>query len=163
MFSIFKRHQQESMHATVSGQMLALADVDDDVFSKKLLGDGFAITPRSNTIVAPTDGTIVSIFPTKHALTMRSSKGLEILIHMGLDTVELKGAPFTIYVNENESVKSGQRLADMNLALIQESNKATTVLTIISNMDLVESLPDWSEKQIKTNDHIGEIVLRPQH
>jgi len=91
-----------------------MTSVNDDVFSKKMVGDGFAVVPSDGKILAPTDGKIVTVMSTKHAITMTSAKGgLEILLHFGLDTVDLKGAPFDIKVKEGQTVKKGTVLAQM--------------------------------------------------
>ncbi|WP_348967387.1 PTS sugar transporter subunit IIA, partial [Staphylococcus capitis] len=83
------------------------------------MGDGYAIQPSQGQVVAPVNGKILNIFPTKHALGIQSDEGLEILVHMGLDTVELKGEGFTIQVEEGQSVKAGEPLAQMDLASIE--------------------------------------------
>ena len=120
-----------------------------------MVGDGFAVEPTSGTIVAPVSGTIVSVMPSKHAWTMTTATGLEILVHMGLDTVELNGAPFTFSVKDQDTVTAGQPIATMDLAAVQAAGKKTTVMTIITNMDHVASLTDFAPRNITA----GEDVL----
>ena len=105
MFNFFKKNKGMEVDAVVDGDIMPITDVKDDVFSTKMLGDGFAIKPQDNQIYAPVDGTISTLFPTKHAIGIKTNNGLEILIHLGLDTVELKGAPFTVSVNKAIKLK----------------------------------------------------------
>lgn len=126
--------------APVDGQIEELDEVEDQVFSQKMLGEGFAIIPKDGKIVAPVDGKVVSVMSTKHALTLKSTKGnLEILLHMGLDTVELKGRPFDIKVKENDIVKAGQPVAQMDIGKIKEAGKDPIVIMTITNMDDVSN------------------------
>ncbi|MBA1393751.1 PTS glucose transporter subunit IIA, partial [Lactobacillus sp. XV13L] len=125
----------------VSGQLEELAAVDDDVFSQKMVGDGFAVVPKDGKIVAPVDGTIVTVMDTKHAITMKSAAGgLEILLHFGIDTVDLKGAPFDVMVHSGQGVKRGDVLAQMDIAAIKSAGKGIDVITTVTNMDQVAAL-----------------------
>ncbi|WEV50821.1 glucose PTS transporter subunit IIA [Lactobacillus sp. ESL0731] len=125
----------------VSGELEELTAVNDDVFSQKMVGDGYAVIPEDGKIVAPVDGTIVTVMATKHAITMTSTNGnLEILLHFGIDTVDLKGAPFDIKVKEGQTVKRGTVLAQMDIAAIKEAGKDPVVMTIVTNMDQVKQM-----------------------
>ncbi|KRK13354.1 PTS system sucrose-specific transporter subunit IIABC [Lacticaseibacillus zeae DSM 20178 = KCTC 3804] len=146
--------------APATGQLKDLSEVADDVFSQKMVGDGFAVEPTSGTIVAPVDGTIVSVMPSKHAWTMTTATGLEILVHMGLDTVELNGAPFSIDVNDQDTVKAGQPIATMDLAAIQAAGKGTTVMTIITNMDHVASLTAFTDQAVAAGDEVFTVTSK---
>ena len=95
----------------VDGIVEAIETVNDPVFSQKMIGDGFAIFPESQEIYAPVNGVITNIFPTKHALGMVSETGVEVLLHFGIDTVELKGEPFEILVRENQTVTADTKIA----------------------------------------------------
>ena len=146
--------------APATGQLEALSAVEDDVFSQKMVGDGFAVEPTSGTIVAPVSGTIVSVLPSKHAWTMTTATGLEILVHMGLDTVELNGAPFTFSVKDQDTVTAGQPIATMDLAAVQAAGKKTTVMTIITNMDHVASLTDFAPRNITAGDDVLAVTSK---
>ncbi|WP_418605569.1 glucose PTS transporter subunit IIA [Lacticaseibacillus styriensis] len=146
--------------APATGQLKDLSEVADDVFSQKMVGDGFAVEPTSGTIVAPVDGTIVSVMPTKHAWTMTTATGLEILVHMGLDTVELNGAPFSIEVNDQDTVKAGQPIATMDLAAVKAAGKGTTVMTIITNMDHVASLTAFTDQDVAAGDEVFTVTSK---
>lgn len=126
--------------APVQGQLEPLSAVQDDVFSTKMMGDGFAVEPAMGTIVAPVSGTIVSVMDTKHAWTMKSDTGLEIIVHLGLDTVELKGAPFDLSIRNGDHVQFGQQVGLMDLDAIKAAGKGTTVITIITNMAAVANI-----------------------
>ncbi|MFL2030142.1 PTS glucose transporter subunit IIA [Loigolactobacillus zhaoyuanensis] len=120
----------EILSSPAKGQVIPLEQVNDEVFSKKMMGNGFAITEHDGHIYAPIDGEITSIFPTKHALIITTLAGTGILIHLGLDTVELEGAPFDIKVTEQQKIKHGDLLAVMDLKQIQEAQKDATVIVI---------------------------------
>ncbi|WP_461219362.1 glucose PTS transporter subunit IIA [Lapidilactobacillus salsurivasis] len=135
--------------APVSGQLEQLGAVKDDVFSTKMVGDGYAIEPTVGTVVAPVDGTIVSVMDTKHAWTMTTATGLEIIVHLGLDTVELKGVPFTMNIQAGQQVHAGQQVGLMDLKAIKAAGKGTTVITVVSNMDHVAAISAYKDGQIE--------------
>ena len=135
-----------TFEAPVTGKLQKLEDVKDDVFSKKMLGDGFAIDPSNGKIIAPIDGTIDSVMDTKHAITLKTNKGhLDVLMHLGLDTVELKGKPFIINVKPGDKVKAGTQIGSMDIKAIKEAGKEPVVLTIIANMDHVDHVVRMSD------------------
>ena len=120
-------------NAPVNGKFKSLVDVDDEVFSKKMMGEGFAIEPTDQHIFSPVEGEVVSIFKTKHAIGLKTKDGLEVLLHMGIDTVDLAGKPFTIKVKEGEKVSPQTELAEVDLEQIKASGKKTTIITVITN------------------------------
>lgn len=142
--------------APVNGELLALKDVHDDVFSQKLLGDGFALEPNQAQIVAPATGTLVSLTETKHAFTLKTETGLEILVHLGIDTVELGGQPFEFTVKAGQQVQAGQELGTMDLDQIKAAKKEATVMTVITNMAAVQELSELSFNQVTA----GQAVLQ---
>ena len=103
----------------VTGQAVKLDDVPDPVFSGKILGDGAAVIPSEGKIVSPVDGEVVSVAETLHAYGLRTAEGLELLIHVGLDTVKLKGSCFQVHVKEGEQVKAGDLLAEVDLEALK--------------------------------------------
>ncbi|KJY57575.1 PTS Glc IIABC [Lactobacillus kullabergensis] len=119
--------------APVNGKFKSLVDVDDEVFSKKMMGEGFAIEPTDQHIFSPVEGEVVSIFKTKHAIGLKTKDGLEVLLHMGIDTVDLAGKPFTIKVKEGEKVSPKSELAEVDLEQIKASGKKPTIITVITN------------------------------
>jgi glucose-specific phosphotransferase system IIA component len=124
------------VYAPISGQMMPLEGVADPVFAQKMLGDGMAIQPVSSQVLAPFDGTVIATFPTGHAIGLRSITGLECLIHVGIDTVTLKGQGFRLLVSQDQSVKQGTPLIDLDLSVLQSSGKdLVTPLVITNNSD----------------------------
>lgn len=141
-----------TLASPVSGQIESLTAVPDDVFSKKMLGDGFAVIPNEGTIIAPVDGRILTIMDTKHAITMESATGpLELVLHFGIDTVELKGAPFSIEVASGQHVKRGDIIAKVDLAALKAAGKPTDVMTIITNMEDVAQITLLAAGQVEIN------------
>ncbi len=104
----------------IKGTVKHISETPDQVFSNLFLGEGLVVFPDEGTVVAPFDGTIKSVFPTKHALTLTSNKGLDVLIHIGLETVKLEGKGFEVFVEENQKVKQGELLVKFDLDYIKE-------------------------------------------
>ncbi|MBU9720144.1 MULTISPECIES: PTS sugar transporter subunit IIA [Bacillaceae] len=129
---------EEVVVAPLTGTVKQLSDVPDPVFSQKMMGDGIAIEPSEGNVVSPVDGEIIQFFPTRHAIGIRSKAGVEILIHVGLDTVNMKGEGFTGHVKEGDKVKVGDKLITFDLDLIQEKATSTITPIIITNGDSVE-------------------------
>ncbi|MDF7668887.1 glucose PTS transporter subunit IIA [Lactobacillus sp. ESL0703] len=139
----------------VSGELEELTTVNDDVFSQKMVGDGYAVIPEDGKIVAPVDGTIVTVMATKHAITMTTTAGdLEILLHFGIDTVDLKGAPFEIKVKEGQTVKRGTVLAQMDIAAVKAAGKDPVVMTIVTNMDHVEQISAITPGKVSADQNV---------
>ncbi|MBW8349857.1 N-acetylglucosamine-specific PTS transporter subunit IIBC [Bacillus sp. IITD106] len=118
----------------ITGEVIPITDVPDQVFSQKMMGDGFAIIPEKGTVVSPVDGEILNVFPTKHAIGIRSSQGYEILIHVGMDTVNLKGEGFTVHVNDGEHVSKGQELLTFDLDYIKKNATSEITPIIFTNL-----------------------------
>lgn len=130
-----------SITAPASGKLLTLSKVPDPVFSQGLMGQGFAIEPDSSDIVAPVSGTVTLVSNTKHAFGIKTNDGVDVLVHLGIDTVELKGAPFEVSVKQGDTVTSGQPVVKMNLKMIQDAGKNTTVILAITNSnDILNNL-----------------------
>lgn len=124
----------------MKGKIIPLSEVSDEAFASESLGKGFAIEPVEGQVVAPFDGTIAAIFPTKHAIGLVSNTGVEILIHVGLNTVELNGQYFDVLVNAGDTVKKGQPLLDVDLASIQAANYETQVPVVVTNSPQYSSI-----------------------
>ncbi|MDO4899150.1 glucose PTS transporter subunit IIA [Actinomyces sp.] len=119
--------------APVSGKVIALVDVPDPVFSSGALGEGFGVAPTSGNVVAPVSGTITMVADTGHAIGIATTDGLEVLLHLGVDTVELEGRPFHLSVAVGQEVRSGQSLGAMDLAAINAAGKDTTTIVAVTN------------------------------
>lgn len=151
MFNFFKKKKATSTEvlAAVSGELMPITDVKDDVFSTKMLGDGFAIKPNDGNVYAPVSGEISTVFPTKHAIGIKTKEGLELLIHLGLDTVELKGAPFTTNVKQGDQVSAGDQLATMDLKQITDAGYDDSVIVVYTNMDLLKAVDPIEKRSIQ--------------
>jgi len=126
---------EESIHAPLRGQVIPLSEVSDKVFSSGAMGQGVAIEPLDNKLYAPFDGTVVMIALTKHAIGLRSNSGAELLVHVGLDTVMLKGKPFTLHVEDGAKIKKGDLLMTFDREFIQNEGIRITTPLIITNTD----------------------------
>lgn len=143
MFNIFKK-RGFTVTAACDGKLMPITDVKDEVFSQKMLGDGYAIKPTDGKIYSPVAGTVTTVFPTKHAIGITTDNNLEILVHLGIDTVELKGEPFEVAVKQGDTVKQDDYLASMNTELITAENYDDTVIVVYTNMDVIKSVSDVS-------------------
>ncbi|MCK8099401.1 beta-glucoside-specific PTS transporter subunit IIABC [Bacillus sp. 2CMS4F] len=124
---------EETVYAPFSGKVIPLSKVPDEVFSSGAMGQGLAIEPSDNKLYAPFDGTVVMVAPTKHAIGLRSASGVELLVHIGLDTVTLDGTPFSLKVKEGDTVKKGEVLAEFDKAFIEQKGLTTITPVIITN------------------------------
>lgn len=130
-----------SLSTPVNGNLLALSKVKDPVFSQGLMGQGFAVEPIDGKVVAPVDGVVTVISETKHALGIKTNNGVDVLIHMGIDTVELKGKPFDVLVKQGDRVTTGEDIVKMNLKMIHDAKKIPTVIVAITNSkDILQEL-----------------------
>ncbi|MED4014744.1 glucose-specific PTS transporter subunit IIBC [Sutcliffiella cohnii] len=118
----------------MTGQLLPLSEVPDQVFSQKMMGDGFAIKPSEGTVVSPVEGTIVNLFPTKHAVGIVTEDGREVLVHVGIDTVNLKGKGFENLVEQGDKVSQGQPLLQVDLEIIENEAASTITPVIFTNL-----------------------------
>lgn len=140
MLNFFKKNKTIELVSPITGNILPMEEVPDKVFSDKMMGDGLAIEPSEGKILSPVDGTIVTIFPTNHAIGLESKEGLEILIHIGLDTVELQGEGFNRIIEEGQKVKKGDLLMEFDIEKIQVAGKSTITPIVITNMDKIQTI-----------------------
>lgn len=125
----------KKIYAPMKGQVIPLEQVNDAAFSGKMMGEGVAIIPEEDTITAPFDGEVTALFPTKHAIGLTSENGIEVLIHVGIDTVELAGEHFTAFVETGEKVKKGQKILAVDFAKVKEAGYDTTTPIVVTNTD----------------------------
>jgi len=130
----------EEVYSVADGQVVALEQVKDPVFSQKMMGDGFAVEPSNGHILSPVAGTVSSVFPTKHALGITTKSGLEVLVHIGLDTVSLEGKPFEVKVSEGQTVAAGDLLVEADLNAIREAGRETSTIVVFTNADAIKSV-----------------------
>ena len=148
-------YSEDVFISPIKGEMKPITEVPDAVFSGKMMGDGFAIIPAEGTIVSPVNGKIVNLFPTKHAIGIISDSGREILIHVGIDTVKLKGEGFEAFIAENDRVEAGQLLLKVDLDFIKKNAPSIITPIVFTNLEEGESvfmnksgMVDIKEKQI---------------
>ncbi len=130
----------EEVYSVADGQVVALEQVKDPVFAQKMMGDGFAVEPANGNIVSPVSGTVSSIFPTKHALGLVTEAGLEVLVHIGLDTVSLEGKPFIVHVAEGQKVAAGDLLVTADLDAIRAAGRETSTVVVFTNAEAIKSV-----------------------
>jgi PTS system glucose-specific IIA component len=137
-----KTEEQEwlTVLAPVSGDVVRLDDVPDPVFAQRMVGDGAAVNPTSDTLVAPLDGTLTNLFPTGHAAGIMTGQGIEILIHIGLDTVELNGQGFEKLAEQGQRVTTGTPLIRMDLETLKTTAKSVVTPMVVTNMARIEEL-----------------------
>lgn len=143
--------------APANGEMIPIDKVEDDVFSQKMMGEGFAVVPENGEIASPVAGTIVSVFPTKHAIGIKTDDDIEVLLHMGIDTVDLGGEAFEIKVREGEKVKAGKVVATADLAKIQKAGKMTTMIVVFTNGDKIKDYHYAKTGLVSRGETIGTI------
>lgn len=157
MFGLNKKNNIiVDLMAPIPGKIIEITEVPDEVFSKKMVGDGIAIEPTSGLVVSPCNGTVVLVFSTNHALGIQTKEGLEILIHMGIDTVELKGEGFKRLTEVGKQVSTGDVLMEMNLDIIKSMGKHTVTPVIITNPDIAEVI----EKNFGMAEAIKDRIMR---
>ena len=149
---------EKELFTVATGEVIALTDVNDPVFSQKMMGDGFAVIPATGEVTAPLSGKIVSVFPTKHAIGMQTAEGAEVLIHMGLDTVQMSQPAFEILVSEGQEVVAGTTIAQMDLDVIKNEGKETTIIVVFTD-DKVNGLTINKLGDTERGTVIGKINL----
>lgn len=148
------------MVAPFDGEVVALKDVPDEAFSSGVVGDGLAIKPTSNIVMAPAAGTVVKIFDTNHAFCIETDNGVEIIVHMGIDTVALGGKGFKRLVEEGTEVKVGQPILELDLEYLNTNAKSMISPVIISNIDDFDKVSDIASGQVTANNTIIYKVLK---
>ena len=137
MFDFFKK--EKALNAVTKGDVIDISTVEDAVFSKKLLGEGFAIIPQSDDFFSPASGTISDVAETLHAYCITTDDGLEVLVHIGIDTVELKGNHFTPLVKKGQKVNSGTPIARASLEKIKNAGYKTTTMVVVTNPETLKT------------------------
>lgn len=127
--------KEETFVSPMTGKLLSIEEVPDEVFSQKMMGDGFAIDPAEGVVVSPVDGEIINLFPTKHAIGIRTQNGREVLIHIGIDTVKLEGKGFKSLVQEGDSIQAGQELLEFDLDFVKENAPSLISPIVFTNLE----------------------------
>lgn len=156
---MFNKEKTEYIMTPFKGEITDLKSVPDKVFSKKILGDGFAVIPADNILKAPCAGKIIQIFETGHALGIETVKGLEILIHIGINTVKLKGKGFSKLVQNGDQVKIGDPLIKIDLDFIKENSPSLSSPVIITNLEKVKNIEILAEGKVKSGSKVLQVKL----
>ena len=127
------KKSNDKVYSPIEGEIIPITEVNDQVFASKMMGEGFAVLPSKETITAPISGTVKMIAPTKHAIGIQADDGMEILLHLGIDTVELNGEPFALNIQEGQTIQQGQNIGTIDLKMIEASGKDKTVMVIITD------------------------------
>ena len=138
----------------------AVPEVNDPVFSQKMMGDGYAVEPSNGKVYAPVNGKVTSVFETKHAIGILSNEGLEVLVHMGLDTVELKGVPFNVFVKEGYLVTPETLIAEMDLPEIEQAGKKTDIIVALTNNEKVAGLSLDQSGLVRPGEAVGKAEVK---
>ncbi|MDF2673869.1 MAG: glucose transporter subunit [Clostridiales bacterium] len=157
MLNLFKKNSILNIMSPLTGEVIDISQVSDEVFSQKMLGDGIAINPTHGTVVSPCSGKVILVFPTNHAIGIKTNDGIEILIHLGLDTVELEGKGFKRLVNEGAKVKLGDKLIEMDMDYLKENAKSLVTPIVITNSDKVKSIEKFFGNAKCAQDLVMEI------
>ena len=149
----------DEVHSVADGEVINIEDVKDPVFSQKMMGDGFAVEPENGHIVSPVAGKVTSVFPTKHALGLVTDNGLEVLVHIGLDTVSLEGKPFEVKVSEGQTVAAGDLLVEADLDAIREAGRETSTIVVFTNADAIKSVNVEHTGKLAANAPVATVDL----
>ena len=149
----------DEVHSVADGEVINIEDVKDPVFSQKMMGDGFAVEPENGHIVSPVAGKVTSVFPTKHALGLVTDNGLEVLVHIGLDTVSLEGKPFEVKVSEGQTVAAGDLLVEADLEAIREAGRETSTIVVFTNADAIKSVKVEHTGKLAANAPVATVEL----
>lgn len=170
MFDFFKKDKKkettkqpnssqvaETLFAPATGEFKSIDQVDDPVFSQKMMGDGYAVEPEIGDVYAPVAGTVMSIFPTKHAIYIKTDDDVEVLVHMGIDTVELDGAPFNVMVAEGDQVSAGTQVATVDLDQLASAGKGKSIVVVLTNLGDFSNLQLTASDQVTHSAEVGSV------
>lgn len=155
-----QKRKDQPLVSPVSGKVIAIEDVDDPVFSQKMMGDGFGVEPTDGTVYSPGTGKVVSVFPTQHAVGLELENGIELLVHIGIDTVELEGGPFQTLVKEGDKVTPDTPLSTVNLSALKDAGKKDTVVVVLTNMDQVDTYALSTTGMVDHGAEVGTVYAK---
>ncbi|KAB5607102.1 PTS glucose transporter subunit IIA [Bifidobacterium jacchi] len=148
------------MLAPVDGAIKPVTEVPDETFAAKILGDGFGVVPSSTTVLAPVSGKVTTVANAHHAVGITTAGGVEVLVHIGVDTVQLNGAPFTLKVEEGQTVKAGQPVIDVDFDAIKAAGKPTDVIVVFTNPALIKDLSITAAGAVAAGSPVGTLTTK---
>ena len=151
--------EKRSFTSVVDGTVIAIEAVNDQVFSQKMMGEGFAVEPTGTIVVAPLSGTVTAVFPTKHAIGMVTEDGVEVLVHMGLDTVEMTDQAFDVFVKEGDHIEQGTKIAEADWEKVRAAGKGTTVVIVFTNSAAIDQFKLEKTGATTANTTVGTITI----
>ncbi|MGM0199212.1 PTS transporter subunit IIBC [Enterococcus sp. DIV1314a] len=151
--------EKRSFTSVVDGTVIAIEAVNDQVFSQKMMGEGFAVEPTGTIVVAPLSGTVTAVFPTKHAIGMVTEDGIEVLVHMGLDTVEMTDQAFDVFVKEGDYIEQGTKIAEADWEKVRAAGKGTTVVVVFTNSAAIDQFKLEKTGATTVNTTVGTITI----
>ena len=151
--------EKRSFTSVVDGTVIAIEAVNDQVFSQKMMGEGFAVEPTGTIVVAPLSGTVTAVFPTKHAIGMVTEDGVEVLVHMGLDTVQMTDQAFDVFVKEGDHIEQGTKIAEADWEKVRAAGKGTTVVIVFTNSAAIDQFKLEKTGATTVNTTVGTITI----
>ena len=151
--------EKRSFTSVVDGTVIAIEAVNDQVFSQKMMGEGFAVEPTGTIVVAPLSGTVTAVFPTKHAIGLVTEDGIEVLVHMGLDTVEMTDQAFDVFVKEGDHIEQGTKIAEADWEKVRAAGKGTTVVIVFTNSAAIDQFKLEKTGATTVNTTVGTITI----
>jgi PTS system glucose-specific IIA component len=161
MFGLFKKKEEKNviLKSPVVGRCFDISEIPDEVFSSKMLGNGIGFESTEGVLYAPIDGEVLQVFPTKHAIILKSKEGIEILLHIGIDTVNMKGEGFELHVEKSKQVKAGDKLVNFNNDLIKAKAKSNLSVLVVTDNEIIESV-DFKLGNVDKNNEVITIKLK---
>lgn len=150
---------ESTLTSPMNGDLLPISEVPDPTFSQKILGDGFAINPIDGMVHSPVDGKVVQLFHTNHAIGLQTANGAEVLIHIGIDTVKMKGEGFKSFVKVDDEIKRGDKLIEFDLKLVNEKAKSPITPIVITNMDKIQGIELLATGQVKNTQNVMNYTI----
>lgn len=170
MFHLFRRKPKQAkqdnhpLHAVTTGDLIDVTEVQDEVFSALIMGSGYAIRPSEDVdscdIYSPVKGIVTTVFPSKHAVGIRMDNDLDILVHLGIDTVEMEGRPFESFVAIDDEVTPDTKLVSVDLTQLRAADKLTDMIVVCTNSKQMESMTLQSNRYVTARDIIGQIKAK---
>ena len=149
-----------SVLAPCDGVWESIEKVPDDTFAARILGDGFGVVPSSGLVVAPVSGTVTTVADAKHAVGITTPGGVEVLVHIGVDTVQLKGAPFTMLVSAGQTVSAGDPIEKVDFDAVKAAGKATDVIVVFTNPATIAALDLTGSGTVAVGAQVGTLAVR---